>query len=210
MKKIVWIVLSVVVLTACNQPAGNESSDVAETTEQKNEVVENILNRRSIRSYTAEQITQEQLDIIIQCAMNAPSAMNKQPWEVRVVQDQEVLKQINDRFVKNANREPKEGFSVFYNAPTLIVIAREKENSYSASDCGMLAQNILLSAESMNIGTCVIGGVAAAFKGEGANELMEALQLPATHEVIYGIATGYKNESPEAKPRDMNKVQYIR
>lgn len=211
MKKLLISVLTFVLLAGCNEATKTEKTSTEEKQQcKRNKAVENIMNRRSIRAYKPEQIKQEQLDTIMQCAINAPSAMNKQPWEVRVVQNVAILDNINKAFIAYTKKEAQEGYSVFYNSPTLIIVARDKENAYSASDCGMLAQNILLSAESMGIGTCVIGGVAASFKGDDAKNLLEAIKIPDTHEVIYGIAIGYKNESPDAKPRDTAKVKYIK
>lgn len=187
--------------------------------EHKNEVVEAIKNRRSIRSYKPEQIDQAQLDTIIDCGISAPSALNKQSWEIRVIQDADLLKRINDSFVEKAKgkelkgsaaRAQEPGFSVFHGAPTLIIVAKDKSNPYSAVDCGLLTQNILLSAESMNIGTCTIGNMASILNDPDAKEFLKEINMPDTHEVAFGIAIGYKNESPEAKPRDASKVQYIK
>lgn len=187
--------------------------------EHKNEVVEAIKNRRSIRSYKPEQIDQAQLDTIIDCGISAPSALNKQSWEIRVIQDADLLKRINDSFVEKAKgkelkgsaaRAQEPGFSVFHGTPTLIIVAKDKSNPYSAVDCGLLAQNILLSAESMNIGTCTIGNMASILNDPDAKEFLKEINMPDTHEVAFGIAIGYKNESPEAKPRDASKVQYIK
>ncbi len=191
------------------------------TTEPKhrNEVVEAIKNRRSIRSYKPEQIDQAQLDTIIECGINAPSALNRQSWEVRIIQNADLLKRINDSFVEKAKgkelkgsaaRSQEPGFSVFHGAPTLIIVAKDKSNPYSAIDCGLLAQNILLSAESLNIGTCTIGNMASILNDPDAKEFLKEINIPDTHEVAFGIAVGYKNESPEAKPRDASKVQYIK
>lgn len=217
MKILTALSFSFLVFISCSQPA----KDV-ETTKgpeiAKNVVVENIMNRRSIRKYKPEQIGQAQLDTIIQCGINAPSALNKQSWEVRVIQNSELLDKINKIFVEDAkgkslpgsaSKAQEDGFSVFHDSPTLIIVAKDKSNSYSAVDCGLFAQNILLSAESMNIGTCVIGSIAGIFNKPESKELLEAINLPDTHEVIFGISLGYKNESPKAKTRNIGKVQYI-
>jgi len=200
-------------LFSCEQPKPQKEM------EQSNRTVETILNRRSIRSYKPEQIKQEQLDTIMQCAINAPSALNKQSWEVRVIQNADLLNRINSSFVEKAKgkslqgsaaRAQEPGFSVFHGSPTLIIVGKDKNNPYSAVDCGMLAQNILLSAESMNIGTCVIGNMASILNDPDAKEFLTEIGIPDTHDVIFGIAIGYKNESPAAKPRDTNKVKYIK
>ena len=215
MKKVVFIAIALVSLMACKQENKSDATDMG----NKNQTVEDIMDRRSIRAYKTDQIAQVQMDTIVQCAVNAPSALNKQSWEIRVVQNADLLKSINDKFVEDAkgkslagsaSKAQEAGFSVFHNAPTLIVVARDKENPYSAADCGMLTQNILLSAESMNIGTCVIGSVAGVLNGDQSKGFREALDIPDSYEVLYGIAVGYKNETPDAKPRDINKVQYIK
>lgn len=218
MKKISGIVIVALlfILVACGE---SEKAKEVSMESKKNAVVEAIMNRRSIRAYKPEQIDQAQLDTIIQCGINAPSALNKQSWEVRVIQNADLLAAINNRFVENAKgktlqgsaaKSQEPGFSVFHGAPTLIIVARDKSNSYSAVDCGLFAQNILLSAQSMNIGTCVIGNMASILNDPGSKEFLEAMQMPDSYEVVFGIAIGYKNESPEAKPRDIAKVQYVK
>lgn len=215
-RKVLITAIACITLLACD----NQKKEMKDSsTEQANVVVETIMNRRSIRSYMPEQVKQEQLDTIIQCAINAPSALNRQSWEVRVIQNADLLNRINASFVEKAKgkklqgsaaRAQEPGFSVFHNAPTLIVVAKDKANPYSAVDCGLLAQNILLSAQSMNIGTCVVGNTASILNDPDSKVFLEEMNIPDTHEVAFGITMGYKNESPEAKPRDINKVQVIK
>ncbi|PXV65925.1 nitroreductase [Dysgonomonas alginatilytica] len=216
MKKTLILLIGALAFISCKE----SKKEIATTMPQhKNEVVEAIKNRRSIRAYKPEQIDQAQLDTIIDCGINAPSALNKQTWEVRVIQNADLLKRINDSFVEkakgkdlkgSASRSQEPGFSVFHGSPTLIIVGREKNNPTSLVDCGLLAQNILLSAESMNIGTCTIGNMASILNDPDAKEFLKEINMPDTHEVAFGISIGYKNESPEAKPRDASKVQYIK
>ncbi len=211
MKKIFLLAAAGLLLFSCEKAKKDDTASAtpASTTEVKqgNAVVENIMNRRSIRSYKPEQIKQEEMDVIMKCAINAPSAMNKQSWEVRVIQNPDILKKINEVYIANSNGKAKEGASPYHNSPTLIVVGKEKGNAYSEVDCGLLAQNIQLSAESMGIGTCVVGNVVGTFKDEA---LLKELKLSDNFEVAFGISIGYKNESPDAKPRDESKVQYIK
>lgn len=218
MKILTVLTLSILMCMSCNQST-KETEAAIKPEAAKNAVVENIMNRRSIRKYQPEQVSQAQLDTIIQCGINAPSALNKQSWEVRIVQNPELLHKINSIFVENAKgkslqgsaaRAQEEGFSVFHGAPTLIVVAKDKNNPYSAIDCGLFAQNILLSAESMNIGTCVVGNIAGIFNRPASKDLCEAIGLSDSYEVVFGIALGYKDEQPQAKARDTSKVKYIK
>lgn len=186
---------------------------------KKDVVVENIMNRRSIRSYKPEQIKDAELEQIIECGINAPSGLNKQSWELRVIQNPDFIADINNGFVKyavglelegSASRSQQPGFSVFHGAPTVILVASD-ESLYSPVDCGLLGENILLSAEAMNIGTCVVGGVVEYLNTpEAQKDIVPRFKLSEGYKPLYCIVMGYKNESPKAKPRDKSKVEYIK
>ncbi len=217
MKRIYWLVIGLVVLFSCQQEQKNRQE--METKSKKDIVIENIMSRRSVRSYRPEQIKEEEMKEVMTCAINAPSAMNRQSWELRVVQKPELLKAINDGFVAyakdksmggNASKSQEPGYSVFHGAPTLIVVANDTKNAYSQVDCGLLGQNILLAAESMDIGTCVVGGVIPFLRTPEAKDVIAQLNLPEGYEPLYTISMGYKNEHPDAKPRDAAKYQVIK
>jgi nitroreductase len=137
---------------------------------------------------------------------------------VRVVQNRDLLQRLNNSFVEYAKGKELKGsaaraqepdFSVFHHAPTLIIVAADRNNPYSAVDCGLLAENILLSAAALGLGTCIIGNMSAPLNAPGTEALRDELRLPNSHHVVFGIALGYKNEAPVAKTRDLSKVQII-
>ncbi len=195
MKKLIVMAVAFATLYACCPQ--QEAAAPAEVNKEE-VVVENILARRSVRKYTDEQVSREQLETLMKCAINAPSAMNRQPWEVRVVQDEEILgkiRAINEKTI--------------YNAPTVIFIAKDKGNRFSDFDCGLLTQNIVLAAEAMDLGTVIVGSVVSVFGEAGGKEVFESLDLPENYEVAVGICLGHKNERPDAKARDAEKVKYI-
>jgi nitroreductase len=195
MNRLMLILISMALLGACAKPAEESTNPPL----SKSQVVyETIMSRRSIRAYKPDPVSKAQLDTIIQCAIHAPSARNGQSWQVRVIRSEDVMGKI---------RTINPGFS--YGAPTLIAIAREKNNSISSADCGFLAQNILLMAEAMDLGTVVLGNMGGVPTHPDAKEVMAALDFPDTHEVIFAVALGYKNETPEARPRDADKVKFI-
>lgn len=182
-----------------------------------NAVINNILTRRSIRKYKSKQITDNVLEQILNSGINAPSALNKQPWQIRVIQDKNTLSEINRIFVDwakgkqlpgSAARAQEDGFSVFHNAPTLLIIAADADNHYSEGDCGMLTQNILLAAHSLDIGTCVIGSIAT-IVNESETLMKDILSIPDNYKVIFGIAMGYADETPQAKYRDRQNVKFL-
>ncbi len=185
--------------------------------EQKNQVVECIMSRRSIRAYKPEQIKDEELKTILECAINAPSARNSQPWEVRVMQNKDAIENLNKEVIADMiekRPEAKERFadenaSVFFHAPTLLVVAYDTTQYWGQSDCGMLVQNVLLAAESMNIGSCAVGCCREYINSPKAADFVKSLNLPENYVVYLTVTLGYKDENPDAKPRDDKKVAYM-
>ena len=185
--------------------------------ESKNQVVDCIMSRRSIRAYKPEQIKDEELQTILECGINAPSARNSQPWEVRVIRDKEAIDNLNKEVIADMiekRPEAKERFadenaSVFFHAPTLLVVAYDTTQYWGQSDCGMLVQNILLAAESMNIGSCAVGCCRDYINSPKGANFVKSLNLPENYLVYLTVTLGYKDENPDAKPRDDKKVAYM-
>lgn len=211
-----FLFAGVMFCSCCN--VDNEKKSKCMSTNE-NAVVEAIMSRRSIRAYKPDQIKPEELDVILKCAINAPSAMNRQPWEVRVIQDKALLDEMVAAFVESVKqsgdsamveRVSTPGFNPIFNAPTFIIIAHDTNNHYGYSDCGMLAQNILLAAESMNIGTCTIGGFMNFLRSPAAKKYVDTMNLSEGYELHIGVAMGYKDQNPDAKPRDAQKVQFVK
>lgn len=158
-----------------------------------NPVLSTIMARRSIRKYLDKPVEHEKLEIIVKAGINAPSAMNRQQWQVRVVEDQQFLAPYR---------------SMFRDAPNIICICTPNgETEYNA---GLLSENIMLAAQSMGLGTVCLGGPVRAIKSdEKYKPFLDRLEIPADYQLSYIIAIGYPDEQPEAKPRDASKVKYI-
>lgn len=185
-----------------------------------NEVIQNILNRRSVRVYSQDQIKQEDLDLILQSGLYSPSACNTQPWHFSVIQNKELLDELNietkkklltcdneyfQKFAQNGQ------FNIFYNAPTVIVISGEKSSLVPQTDCAAATENMLLAAESLNIGTCWVGLITYLFKSKEGKKYLEKLNIPEGYEPYYAINLGYKKiADPKPQPRRENTVNYIK
>ena len=117
-----------------------------------NEVIQNILNRRSWRSYEEKQIKEEELEQIIRCGLWAPSAMNQQSWHFTVVQDKETIQRIR----KGCQEMMETDRDMFYGAPTLVIVTGKQDNIAPVADCSLAIQNMFLSAASLGIGSCWI------------------------------------------------------
>ncbi len=175
-------------------------------------VVETIMARRSVRQYKEWPVGRDTVQILLDCGINAPNGMNKQPWALRVVDDPEYIGGVTEVFKKvNPKMAGEPGFkNMFRNAPTVIFVAADPVASSSPVDCGLLGENIMLAARAMGLGTCCLGSAAAFMQNNpGAAEYLERLDLPRGYKLLYCIAVGYPDESPAAKERDASKVKFI-
>ena len=184
-----------------------------------NEIINTILSRRSVRSYSDKQIKNEELELILKAGLFAPSAHNQQSWHFTVIQDKavidnlseaskEAMLKLNDEHLK---KYTDKNFHLFYNAPTVIVVSGEKAALAPRVDCSAAIQNMLVAAESLNIGTCWIGLVTPLFQSERAAEFAKLYSIPEGYELFYAVTVGYKaEENQPAAPRRENTVNFLK
>ena len=194
----------------CNDKECENAACAVESTEQV--VIENIMTRRSIRDYKAEPVSREQMAKVLECGIYAPSAMNSQGWAVRVVDAPDfidgvtaIAKEMMPQMTEQPNFR-----NFFRNAPTVAFIAVPDESYSGEFDSGLLAQNMMLSAWSMGIGSCCLGSVIPVMNSEAAKPYMERLNLPEGYHLQVAIAFGYpEGEIPEAPQRDASEAFYV-
>lgn len=167
--------------------------------------------RRSIRKYKAEPVDRETMMKIFECGINAPSGQNKQSWEVRVVDNPALMKEMKEAIAAaHPALDPEMAKGCFRDAPTMIFIARDPSYDFSAYDCGLLAQNIMLSACSLGVGSVCLGSpVRFLTDNEICKPYIEKLGFSEGYELSLCIGIGYADEAPEAKPRDFGKVRFV-
>lgn len=185
-----------------------------------NPIQQAILDRRSIRAYTQDQLTEDQLNDLIGAALASPSAMNSQPWHFTVVQDQSLLQRIHDAARAQAMKDPAtlsprykdESFHVFYHAPTVIFLSAKTTPSavFAGIDCGIAVENIAISAQGMGLGSVILALPRTAFMGEQADELRAALGFPEGYDFVICISVGTPADTKEAHPIGENKVNYVK
>ena len=179
---------------------------------EMNPVLSNIMARRSVRKYLDKPVEHEKLEVIVRAGINAPSGMNRQPWIVRVVEDQQLIADVNEVFKRNnpeqVARDPNFK-NMFRNAPNLICVCTPAEGG-GELDAGLLGENMMLAAQAMGLGTCCLGGpVRFLNTNADARFFLARLDIPEGYKLNYILAIGYPDEQPEAKPRDASKVKYI-
>ena len=195
-------------LSGCTAPVQQE----VKTEEGKNAVIETIMARRSVRKYQPQAVNRDTMQTIVECGINAPNAINRQAWEVRIVDNPEVIKKLTDLYLKDHPKEAENpNFkNMFRNAPTVAFIANDTTFAYSPVDCGLMAENMILSAWSMGIGSCCLGGPARFMKANSeANEYLKQMEFSENYDLLLCIGFGYPAETPKAKPLDAAKVKFM-
>lgn len=177
-----------------------------------NETIDIILKRRTIREFKPEQITDRELDTILSCAVWAPSARNGQPCHIRVVQDKAMLEQLNRDFKDLVGWDTPaytrwDKNPVYQNAPTVLFIFAQGD---SGMDCGLMTENIALAAESLGIGSCIIGSVGALMNADKGREWKERMHIDKDWHFLIAVALGYPDESPEPKERAEGRIEKVK
>lgn len=182
-----------------------------------NQVLKTIKSRRSVRKYRSEQIKDDELEEILNSAIYAPSGHNDQSWHFTIIQDKDLINEISDgakEVMRNMDVEwiaqmgAIEELNIFHRAPTAIVVSGNKKSVTPLVDCAAAVQNMLIAAESLDIGSCWIGFAKFFFLNR---DNMEKFNIPNGYEVHFGVALGYKiKKNPPALERKRDVFNYFR
>lgn len=186
MKKLITLALAAMMFAACSN----------NTNRMKNEAIDNIMTRVSVRQFTGEPISQEQIDTLLRAAMAAPSALNKQPWAFIVVTAPELLAQL-------AQVLP---YSRCDNHPACAILpcgdlSKAMEGDLAAfwiNDVSAATENLLLAAHAMGLGAVWTGLHPAMDRVEAVQQL---LGLPEHIVPLCVVPVGVPAEQPEIKDK---------
>ncbi|MDR0601994.1 MAG: nitroreductase family protein [Treponema sp.] len=160
--------------------------------------------RRSIRAYKPEQITDEELDAILEAGTCAPSGMGAQSAVMVVAQERSLVSKL-EKLNAEALKDP--GAKTFYGAPTVVNVLVDKTQATPAEDGVLVMGNLMNAAAALGIGSCWINRAREVFESAEGRALLGEWGLD--EKKYTGIAhciLGYPAERPEAKPR---KAGYI-
>ena len=209
MKKILLGIAAALVLAACSE---NKQQETTEAVDIARVVTDLMMSRRSIRAYKDSVISRETLDEILACGINAPNGMNRQSYELRVIDSPALIDSITEAVVKdNPAIAERKGFkNIFVNAPCVICIAYDTQYDMAQIDCGLLGENIILAAWARGIGSCCLGSSARwILDSPSAKPFLDRMAFSEGYDLLYCIALGYPDEAPEAKPRRDDMIRYI-
>ena len=179
-----------------------------------------IAGRRSTRDFTAQVVDDETIRRLIDAAVLAPSASNGQPWTFTVVRDQALLDRISaaakSHLLATLPTGPEhdrrrasltdEGFQLFYHAPALIVISGRSHGPWVAEDCSVAAQNLMLTAHSLGLGTCWIG-LSQSYLNTADGKAV--LDLPDAWVPVAPIIVGYPKAAIAPTTRNEPEIRWV-
>lgn len=184
-----------------------------------NETIKTILNRRSYRAYKPEQIKDADLQSILEAGRFAPSGMNNQPWHFSVIQKKDLLERINgavkEGMLQSGNPQMAErakdgSFSVFYHAPTLIIVSADPKVATPQFDSALAMGNMFLAAASLGVGSCWIHAISVTFNNESAKGILKELAVPDGYVIYSSGAFGYPAMEAQASPRKEGTISVIK
>lgn len=178
--------------------------------------IDAIEERRSVRSFKPEKLDKDTIAALLQAAVLAPTARHLEPWAFVVVQDRALLKRISNRAKAawppqtSAPQEKhaaahvpatshfaglldSEDFNIFYDAGTLIVICARPVGPFAVADCWLAAENLMLQATEMGLGTCCIGSAVEALN---APDIKAELGIPKNVDVVVPVIAGVPDFVP--------------
>ena len=170
-----------------------------------NEVIKNIKERRSIRKYEDKMIPKEIIEKILEAGTYAPSGMGRQSSIIIAITNKEVrdkLSKLNAQ-IMGVESDP------FYGAPVVLVVLGKKDIPTYIYDGSLVMENLMLSANSLGIGSCWIHRAKEEFETEEGKEILKSLGIEDEYEGIGHCILGYKDEEGTLKPRKDNYIYYI-
>jgi nitroreductase len=183
------------------------------------EVLEAINARRSVRSYSRQTVSAAAIDGLLQAAVRAPTAMHQEPWGFVVIQDKKLLQNLGAKaklnfiqhVLQNYSKESAQiaetfsrpDFNIFYGASTLIIVCAKDNGHFVTADCWLAAENMMLAAYAMGLGTCVIGSSVDTLN---MAEVKAEVGIPEGYTAIVPLIVGYPSGETPVSSRNKPSV----
>ena len=180
-----------------------------------NETLNIIASRYSCRSYDRRLPEREKLDAIALAAIQSPSGMNEQPWQIIVITDKFFLEEMDAegiRIISSAkdkstyDRIMGRGGKLFYNAPCMFLILKQTNADI---DCGIVSQNISLAATSVGLGSVICGMASIPFSGEKGESFKKRIGFSKDWKFGIAVLVGYAIGEGNPHTPDTSKICYV-
>ena len=169
-----------------------------------NETMKSILARRSTRAYFSVQIADDARDALVEAGLWAPTARNAQEIKIACVQDKALIDALAAEF---SGERPGPGFH--YGAPTLFLLYGPKDFPYTQMDSGIVVENMALAAESLGLGSVIIGCIRDFMNGEKGAKWRERFGIGDGDVFTIALAVGVIDTPTPPKDREPGRVAYF-
>ena len=167
-----------------------------------NEALQCLINRKSTKSYTDQQVPDDLLDQVLEAGLYAPTGRNNQNVVCVAVRDKKTRDRLSllNAEIMGMNGDP------FYGAPCVIVVLADSEGTTWVEDGSLVLGNMLNAAEALGLGACWIHRARQMFETPDGKDLMRQWGLPDTMKGIGNCILGYPNQAPVAKSRKEGRI----
>jgi nitroreductase len=183
-----------------------------------NNVLTAIQSRFSCRGYDGRPVEREKLEALAKAGLQAPSAMNLQPWEIIVITDKALIDEMDAAAMETIAENPdktrynsmmERGGKIFYNAPCLFLVLKDPSAKWADLDCGIVTQNIALAATGLGLDNIIVAMANISFTGPKGEDFKKRLGWPGGYEFGMGICVGYGNVTKQPHEINLDKVRYL-
>ena len=161
-----------------------------------NETIKSILSRRSTRAFSEKEVNKDDVKLLLDCALAAPSGMNQQTWKFTAVVNQEKILKLASAVAKALGRD--NGYNM-YAPKVLIITSNEKESRFREVDNACAMENIYLAATSLGLGCVWINQLKDCYDDEGVRKILRDFGIPENHGVYGCAAIGFPASEPKQK-----------
>ncbi len=177
-----------------------------------------LYDRSSTRAYCYDDLSRDTVESLLEAGVRAPTALHQEPWSFVVIQDRDLLQRISDAakplFSKQLERVsvPKDmaahpfldpHFNIFYDAGVLIVVCADPSLPFIEADCWLAAENIMLAACAMDLGSCAIGSALPALN---LPEIKAELDIPEQFSAVAALIVGIPKTKPTPSRRNPPRI----
>ena len=162
------------------------------------ETLQDLKTRRSCRSYKPEQISDQELDQILEAGIWAPSGMGAQSPVIVAIQDKETIQRLSRM---NAEVAGQPGSDPFYGAPTVLVVLADKSVRTYLQDGSLVMGNLMNAAHAIGVSSCWVHRAKEEFESEEGQAFLKKWGIEGNYEGIGHCILGYAEKEEEARPR---------
>jgi nitroreductase len=173
-----------------------------------------------VRSFSAQQIEENELKTVLEAGIYAPSAMNTQNWFFTILQNPRVIDKVTQWIIEEARFVQDEkaqeiastpNAAIFRHAPTVIVVSGDAADPHSRDNCSCAGQNMMLACEALGLGSCWISYMSFLANRDKLPQYLAELGIPAGYRPYFGLTIGHKaGPEPESHPRRKGLVRIFR